>query len=84
MYPLFNKVATEPPIVADPEGGELAISEQPVDCRPVDPQKVRQLIGGKQFIGYLFACLRFQGEFTFELEGYYSSGPTSDPFLAEG
>ena len=70
MYPFFDKVATEPPIVANPEGGELAVPEQPVDCRPMDPQKVRHLIGGKQFIVCLFACLRFQGGFTLELENY--------------
>jgi hypothetical protein len=49
MNPFLNKVSTEPPIIADPEGGELAVPEQPVDRRSMDPQKVRQLIGGQQF-----------------------------------
>jgi len=60
MNPFLNKVATEPPIIADPEGGELAVPEQPVDRRSVDPQRVRQLIGGKQFTVCHFWGFRFQ------------------------
>jgi len=71
MNPFLNKVSTEPPIMADPEGGELAVPEQPVNRRSMDPQKVRQLIGGKQFTECHFWGFRFQGGFTFGLKGYY-------------
>ena len=70
-----EKVTTEPPITADPQGRELAVSEQPVDRRSMDPQKVRQLIGGQQFVMCNFWSFHSQVGFTFGLESYCSSGP---------
>lgn len=67
MYPFLNKAATEPPIITDSEGGELSVPEQPVDRRSMDPQKVRQLIGGQQFVVWHFGCFHYQGGFTFRL-----------------
>ena len=71
LDPFLNKVATEPPITADPEGREVAVSEQPVDRRPMDPEKVRQLFGGQQFVICHIGYFHFQSGFTLELEGYF-------------
>jgi hypothetical protein len=78
MYPFLNKAATGPPIITDSEGGELAVPEQPVNRRPMDPQKVRQLIGGQQFVVWHFGCFHFQGGFTFGREVTLRAGPTTE------
>jgi hypothetical protein len=61
MQPFLNEVAAEPPITTDAEGRESAVPEQPVNRRPMDPQKVRQFIGGQQFVICHFGCFHFQG-----------------------
>lgn len=56
--PTVDSVGVEPPVLADFEGGNRMLSEQPIDRRPMDAQKHRNFAD----VHYFHHLRRFSGK----------------------